>query len=80
MIPDTSINDLIRAGKKDEAAKVALDGLRQLINNGIPYMSLTKDEWAYILPSVISQAQAATPEVDPSAPTEEEEEDEDDGP
>lgn len=76
MYPDVSINELIREGKKEEAADLALDGLRQLINNGIPNMSLTKDEWAAILPTVITQAQAAVPKVDPVEPDEEEEEDE----
>lgn len=76
MYPDVSINELIRTGKKEDAADLALDCLRQLINNGIPNMSLTKDEWAAILPTVITQAQAAAPKVDPVAPDEEEDDDE----
>lgn len=71
MYPDISVNQLMKEGKKTEAAKLVLDALRQVINNGMPGMDMTRDEWLYVLPEVITQAQAATPVDDPSTPEDE---------
>lgn len=74
MVPDISINELIKEGKKEEAAKIALDALRQTLNNAMPHIYLDKNEWAAILPQIISGAQSAVPEVDPVQPEEDSDE------
>ena len=73
MYPDISINELIKNGEKEQAAILVMDCLRQVINNGMPGVDLTRDEWLYVLPELVSQMQSAVPVNDPSASEEEEE-------
>lgn len=73
MYPDISINELIKNGEKEQAAILVMDCLRQVINNGMPGVDLTRDEWLYVLPELVSQMQSAVPVNDPSASDEEEE-------
>lgn len=73
MYPDISINELIKNGEKEQAAILVMDCLRQVINNGMPGVDLTRDEWLYVLPELVSQMQSAQPVNDPSASDEEEE-------
>lgn len=72
MYPDISINELIKNGEKEQAAILVMDCLRQVINNGMPGVDLTRDEWLYVLPELVSQMQSAVPVNDPSASDEEE--------
>lgn len=72
MYPDISINELIKNGEKEQAAILVMDCLRQVINNGMPGVDLTRDEWLYVLPELVSQMQSAQPVNDPSASDEEE--------
>lgn len=72
MYPDISINELIKNGEKEQAAILVMDCLRQVINNGMPGVDLTRDEWLYVLPELVTQMQSAQPVNDPSAPDEEE--------
>lgn len=78
MYPDISINELIKNGEKEQAAILVMDCLRQVINNGMPGVDLTRDEWLYVLPELVTQMQSAVPVNDPSA-SEEEEESEEEG-
>ena len=78
MYPDISINELIKNGEKEQAAILVMDCLRQVINNGMPGVDLTRDEWLYVLPELVTQMQSAVPVKDPSA-SEEEEESEEEG-
>ena len=78
MYPDISINELIKNGEKEQAAILVMDCLRQAINNGMPGVDLTRDEWLYVLPELVTQMQSAVPVNDPSA-SEEEEESEEEG-
>ena len=78
MYPDISINELIKNGEKEQAAILVMDCLRQVINNGMPGVDLTRDEWRYVLPELVTQMQSAVPVNDPSA-SEEEEESEEEG-
>ena len=78
MYPDISINELIKNGEKEQAAILVMDCLRQVINNGMPGVDLTRDEWLYVLPELVTQMQSAVPLNDPSA-SEEEEESEEEG-
>lgn len=71
MYPDISINELIKNGEKEQAAILVMDCLRQVINNGMPGVDLTRDEWLYVLPELVTQMQSAVPVNDPSAPEEE---------
>lgn len=73
MYPDISINELIKNGEKEQAAILVMDCLRQVINNGMPGVDLTRDEWLYVLPELVTQMQSAVPVNDPSASEEEEE-------
>ena len=73
MYPDISINELIKNGEKEQAAILVMDYLRQVINNGMPGVDLTRDEWLYVLPELVTQMQSAVPVNDPSASEEEEE-------
>ena len=59
MYPDISINELIKNGEKEQAAILVMDCLRQVINNGMPGVDLTRDEWLYVLPELVSQMQSA---------------------
>lgn len=76
MYPDISINELIKNGEKEQAAILVMDCLRQVINNGMPGVDLTRDEWLYVLPELVTQMQSAVPVNDPSASDEEEESEE----
>ena len=78
MYPDISINELIKNGEKEQAAILVMDCLRQVINNGMPGVDLTRDEWLYVLPELVTQMQSAVPVNDPSA-SEDEEESEEEG-
>ena len=78
MYPDISINELIKNGEKEQAAILVMDCPRQVINNGMPGVDLTRDEWLYVLPELVTQMQSAVPVNDPSA-SEEEEESEEEG-
>ena len=78
MYPDISINELIKNGEKEQAAILVMDCLRQVINNGMPGVDLTRDEWLYVLPELVTQMQSAVPVNDPSA-SEEEEDSEEEG-
>ena len=71
MYPDISINELIKNGEKEQAAILVMACLRQVINNGMPGVDLTRDEWLYVLPELVTQMQSAQPVNDPSAPEEE---------
>ena len=71
MYPDISINELIKNGEKEQAAILVMDCLRQVINNGMPGVDLTRDEWLYVLPELVTQMQSAVPVNDPSAPEDE---------
>lgn len=79
MYPDISINELIKNGEKEQAAILVMDCLRQVINNGMPGVDLTRDEWLYVLPELVSQMQSAVPVNDPSASDEEEESESEEG-
>ena len=79
MYPDISINELIKNGEKEQAAILVMDCLRQVINNGMPGVDLTRDEWLYVLPELVSQMQSAQPVNDPSASDEEEESESEEG-
>lgn len=79
MYPDISINELIKNGEKEQAAILVMDCLRQVINNGMPGVDLTRDEWLYVLPELVSQMQSAQPVKDPSASEEEEESESEEG-
>lgn len=79
MYPDISINELIKNGEKEQAAILVMDCLRQVINNGMPGVDLTRDEWLYVLPELVSQMQSAVPVNDPSASEEEEESESEEG-
>ena len=79
MYPDISINELIKNGEKEQAAILVMDCLRQVINNGMPGVDLTRDEWLYVLPELDSQMQSAVPVNDPSASDEEEESESEEG-
>lgn len=79
MYPDISINELIKNGEKEQAAILVMDCLRQVINNGMPGVDLTRDEWLYVLPELVTQMQSAQPVNDPSASDEEEESESEEG-
>ena len=79
MYPDISINELIKNGEKEQAAILVMDCLRQVINNGMPGVDLTRDEWLYVLPELVTQMQSAVPVNDPSASEEEEESESEEG-
>lgn len=79
MYPDISINELIKNGEKEQAAILVMDCLRQVINNGMPGVDLTRDEWLYVLPELVTQMQNAVPVNDPSASEEEEESETEEG-
>ena len=79
MYPDISINELIKNGEKEQAAILVMDCLRQVINNGMPGVDLTRDEWLYVLPELVTQMQSAVPVNDPSASDEEEESESEEG-
>ena len=78
MYPDISINELIKNGEKEQAAILVMDCLRQVINNGMPGVDLTRDEWLYVLPELVTQMQSAVP-VNDTNNYEEEEESEEEG-
>ena len=54
------INDLIAEGKLEQAANILYDAVLGIVNIGTPKMSLSREEWANITPSLITKMEDPT--------------------
>ena len=66
-----TVNELIAEENFTEAAEVVYQALLYLINNYVPNIELTKEEWDLVAPSVVAKMEEPTTEEEEDEDTEE---------